>query len=149
MTEEELQVLVERVSLKFFDRPFCHQAVFNRRLKTTGGRYHLYDHHLDFNPKMVACGRETLIGIIKHELCHYHLHLQHKGYQHKDRDFKQLLAQTGGLRYAPIITSSKKFHSYRCSGCGQVFYRQRKIDLKRYVCAKCGHPLTEYGDCIK
>ena len=28
---------------------------------------------------------EELIGIIKHELCHYHLHLEGKGYQHRDR----------------------------------------------------------------
>lgn len=52
MTPFELQELVEKISLEFFDKPFQHKAVFNARLKTTGGRYHLNDHHLDFNPKM-------------------------------------------------------------------------------------------------
>ena len=47
MTQEELQQLVEEISLKSFQRPFKHQAMFNPRLRTTGGRYHLNDHHLD------------------------------------------------------------------------------------------------------
>ncbi|MFF6058045.1 hypothetical protein V7G57_14645, partial [Enterococcus faecium] len=49
MTQEELQQLVEEISLKSFQLPFKHQAMFNPRLRTTGGRYHLNDHHLDFN----------------------------------------------------------------------------------------------------
>ncbi len=40
MTEAQLQKLVEEISLKFFRRPFRHRAIFNKRLKTTGGRYH-------------------------------------------------------------------------------------------------------------
>lgn len=145
MTEEELQQLVEKVSLEFFHRPFKHRAVFNQRLKTTGGRYHLQDHHLDFNPKMAALEWSVFIGIIKHELCHYHLHLHHKGYRHKDADFRQLLAQTGGLRYAPEVSVPRKFHIYRCSGCGKVFRRQRRIDLTRFVCAQCGSRLVDQG----
>ncbi|EMP3376764.1 TPA: SprT family protein, partial [Enterococcus faecium] len=46
MTQEELQQLVEEISLKSFQLPFKHQAMFNPRLRTTGGRYHLNDHHL-------------------------------------------------------------------------------------------------------
>ena len=38
MTDEELQRLVEQLSLTAFQRPFTHQATFNRRLRTTGGR---------------------------------------------------------------------------------------------------------------
>lgn len=53
MTNQELQNLVERWSQESFGRPFLHQAVFNRRLKTTGGRYHLGDHHIDINPLML------------------------------------------------------------------------------------------------
>ncbi|MDW8523532.1 SprT family protein [Enterococcus lactis] len=99
MTQEELQQLVEEISLKSFQRPFKHQAMFNPRLRTTGGRYHLNDHHLDFNAKLFEeSDKETITGIIKHELCHYHLHLTGRGYRHKDMDFKYLLKKTGGLR---------------------------------------------------
>ncbi len=92
MTQEELQQLVEEISLKSFQRPFKHQAMFNPRLRTTGGRYHLNDHHLDFNVKLFEeSDKETITGIIKHELCHYHLHLTGRGYRHKDMDFKYLL----------------------------------------------------------
>ena len=43
MTNQELQALTEQWSLELFQRPFLHQVVYNRRLKTTGGRYHLGD----------------------------------------------------------------------------------------------------------
>ncbi|MEO1770849.1 SprT family protein [Candidatus Enterococcus ferrettii] len=137
MTKEELQLLVEKVSLEFFQQPFLHQASFNRRLKTTGGRYHLNSHNLDFNPLIFErYGIKELINVIKHELCHYHLHLTGRGYQHKDQDFKQLLKKTGGSRYAPPL-ASVAIQLYRCQSCGKSIQRRRKIDTKRYVCGNC------------
>lgn len=92
MTNQELQALVEKISHDSFRQPFRHNARFNRRLKTTGGRYHLKSHDLDFNPILFEkYGEVELIKVIKHELCHYHLHLAGRGYQHKDLEFKQLL----------------------------------------------------------
>ena len=44
-------------------------------------------------------GEKELIGIIKHELCHYHLHLEGKGYQHQDQEFKKLLKKVGAPRF--------------------------------------------------
>lgn len=97
MTNQELQNLVERWSQESFGRPFLHQAVFNRRLKTTGGRYHLGDHHIDVNPLMLEeYDLATLKQVVLHELCHYHLHLTGRGFGHRDRDFKALLMQVGG-----------------------------------------------------
>ncbi len=137
MTKEELQQLVEKVSLEFFQQPFVHQASFNRRLKSTGGRYHLNDHNLDFNPLLFErYGIDELVKVIKHELCHYHLHLAGRGYQHKDREFKELLQQTGGSRYAPRLAASTIQH-YRCQNCGKKIQRRRKIDTERYVCGNC------------
>ncbi len=137
MTPIELQELVEKISLEFFDKPFQHKAVFNARLKTTGGRYHLNDHHLDFNPKMLTEGMEVFIGIIKHELCHYHLHLAGKGYQHKDWEFKELLTQTGGLRFAPSPPREVKVLIYQCQNCEKCVQRRQRINTERYVCGAC------------
>ena len=39
MTNEELQLLTEKLSLHFFRKAFKHKAIFNPRLRTTGGRY--------------------------------------------------------------------------------------------------------------
>ncbi len=141
MTEAELQKLVEDISLKYFGRPFIHTVKINRRMKTTGGRYHLDDHHIEINAHFLeAKNREYLPGIIKHELTHYHLHLLGLGYQHKDRDFKTLLEKVGGSRYAPDIGQRRKqnykYH-YRCQGCGQDLYRVRRLNTRRYVCARC------------
>ena len=86
MNDQQLQALVEELSLRYFKRPFIHRAYFNRRLKTTGGRYLLMSHDIEINEKMLTKhGKATLIGTIKHELCHYHLHLTGQGYRHRDR----------------------------------------------------------------
>lgn len=62
-----------------FPKEFRHQAVFNARLRTTGGRYLLKSHNIEMNPKYLEnFGLAYFIGIMKHELCHYHLHLEKK-----------------------------------------------------------------------
>lgn len=137
MTNEELQRLVEQISLTAFHRLFNHQATFNSRLRTAGGRYLLTTHNIEINPRMVTVGQSALAGIIKHELCHYHLHLTGKGYMHRDHDFKSLLAQVGGWRYAPAQERAPKY-VYVCCRCGAQILRQRRMNPQRYVCARCG-----------
>lgn len=154
MTNEELQQLVEEVSLRDFGKPFKHRVVFNARLRTTGGRYHLADHHIDINPRMLTVfGQDVLVGIIKHELVHYHLHLSGLSGKHGTKDFKQMLAAVGGLRYAPRVTPKEavtRFYEYTCQGCGQVYQRRRHIDTKKYVCSRCRGPLAlADAQCLK
>lgn len=97
MTNAELQQLVEKISMQSFHKPFLHKAYFNPRLRTTGGRYMLRSHDIDINRKYLdEHGLDELIGIIKHELCHYHLHIEGKGYKHGDQEFKSLLKKSGG-----------------------------------------------------
>lgn len=114
-------------------------------MRTTGGRYHLDDHHLEINvhflePKYA----KYLEGIIKHELCHYHLHLAGKGYRHRDRDFRNLLKKVDGSRYAPDIglrKTKKANYLYICENCQQRYFRMRKIDTRKFCCGKCGGKL--------
>ncbi|WP_318767132.1 SprT family protein [Lactiplantibacillus carotarum] len=145
MTDEALQALVSAISERDFHQPFRHRAYFNRRLRSTGGRYQLESHNIDINPKMLSdFGEATLIGVIKHELCHYHLHLAHRGYQHRDADFKQLLAAVGGSRYAPApkhkVTQTYRY-TYQCQRCGQMYRRKRRMDTQRYRCGRCQGPI--------
>lgn len=80
MSNEELQLWIEQVSLNSFGVPFRHTASFNSRLTTTGGRYFTKSHNIEINPQQLAMyGREETEKIIKHELCHYHLHLAKRG----------------------------------------------------------------------
>ena len=144
MNENELQNLVEEISLKYFDRPFKHRVKINRRMTTTGGRYHLDDHHLEINAHfLVPQYHDYLVGIIKHELTHYHLHLLGFGYRHRDRNFKILLKKVGGSRYAPDIGLRKKKkyrYLYLCENCGLRYPRMRRINTHQYRCGKCrGH----------
>ncbi|KAB7704817.1 SprT family protein [Bacillus aerolatus] len=148
MKNEELQLLTETISMKLFSRPFLHQAKFNSRLKTTGGRYMLQSHNIEVNKKYYEVyGQEELEGIIKHELCHYHLHLQGKGYKHRDRDFKELLQAVEAPRYCrPIknttVKRSTRLLLYKCNDCRLTYTRKRKMDTARYVCGKCKGSIT-------
>lgn len=142
MKDHELQKLVEEISLNFFNLPFKHNAKFNGRLRTTGGRYLLGSHDIEINPKQLHYhGVDALVGIVKHELCHYHLHIQKRGYRHIDKDFQQLLAKVGGTKYCEVIPGqrreSKTLHVYSCTSCGTQFNRKRAIDTNKYVCGKC------------
>lgn len=150
LSDEELQSWVERVSECDFGRPFRHRARWNARLSTTGGRYLLKSHHIEINPKqMDVNGAEEVERIIKHELCHYHLHLDGRGYQHRDADFKQLLAAVGGSRYCKAMPElvHKRTQPYRfqlvCTACGQQYLRKRKVDIRKYACGVCRGKLKQ------
>ena len=141
MRNEELESLVKKLSLEYFGREFKHRAVFNSRLQTTGGRYHLKTHHLDFNPKIIdTFPKDILEGVIKHELCHYHLHLEGKGYRHQDEDFKKLLKEVNGLRYTPSFEKQmgKAIRwVYHCRDCETKVYRIRRFNIAKYRCGHC------------
>jgi SprT-like protein len=142
MTDLELQQWVERISLECFGKPFSHRATFNSRLRTTGGRYLLRSHHIEINRKQYdTYGADETEKIIKHELCHYHLHLQRRGYRHHDRDFRELLAKVGGTRFCQAIQGSiRKLpvrYVLRCVDCGLQYPRKRKVDPRRYCCGQC------------
>ncbi|RBW67856.1 SprT family protein [Bacillus taeanensis] len=148
MNEQELQKLVEDLSIRYFMKPFLHNVRFNNRLRTTGGRYLLKSHDIEINPKQLeAFGKKALVEIIKHELCHYHLHLEGKGYKHRDQEFKTLLKRVGGSRYCERLPGMKRKeevkHYYICKDCSQVYSRKRRIDTTRYVCGKCRGKLKQ------
>ncbi|HEX7055688.1 MAG TPA: SprT family protein [Bacilli bacterium] len=145
MTNEQLQAWVEELSLRWFARPFLHRATFNKRLKTTGGRYFPRTHNIDISLRQWEIyGADEVEKIIKHELCHYHLHLLQKGYRHRDADFRQLLRQVGGSRHCRPLPDMKRRQEpirYRleCTNdsCRMVYYRKRKVDVRKYACGRC------------
>jgi len=144
MENDELQQWVEKISLESFGRPFLHKATFNGRLKATGGRYFTHTHHIEISPhQLTAFGHEETEKIIKHELCHYHLHIMKRGYRHRDQDFKQLLAMVGGSRYCGTLPerSVKSGMAYKyiltCERCTMKYYRKRRMDTTKYRCGKC------------
>lgn len=147
MNDEQLQKWVERISLRDFGRPFRHRARFNHRLRTTGGRYFMHTHDIEISARHYAAfGAEEAEKIIKHELCHYHLHLQNKGFRHRDRDFKELLRQVGGSRYCRSLPGDRRREEpYRyklvCLACRAEYPRKRKADPRRYRCGRCHGPL--------
>jgi len=149
-SNEELQRWIELVSERDFGQPFRHRARWNSRLSTTGGRYLLKSHDIEINPKQLEVNGEAEVEkIIKHELCHYHLHLAGRGYQHRDTDFKRLLAAVGGSRYCKAMPDVRRKRSepYRyqliCYSCGQQYLRKRKVDIRKYACGVCRGKLKQ------
>jgi len=142
LDQQQLQMLVEEISLTYFSMPFKHKASFNPRLRTTGGRYLSKSHDLEFNyHSYEKHGLKELVSIIKHELCHYHLHLQGKGYLHRDRDFKECLLKVGGTRYAKPLKEKKYRYKLTCTQCKQVYLRNKRLNINQYRCGKCGGKL--------
>ncbi|WP_141336630.1 SprT family protein [Paenibacillus sp. tmac-D7] len=143
MDDRQLQQWVEQISLSSFGRPFEHKARFNRRLRATGGRYFTRSHDIEISwHQYEQFGMQDVEKIIKHELCHYHLHLLGSGYQHRDDEFKQLLTLVGGTRYCQSLPSAlQRREPYRyklvCVDCRAEYLRKRKTDPRRFVCGHC------------
>ena len=136
MNEHELQQLTEEISRSSFHREFTHKITYNRRLRSSGGRYLLKTGNIEINPLVEQnLGLEALIGVIKHEICHYHLHQTGGGYRHRDADFKRLLHQVGGSRFVERMKEPNFI--YECTACHHRYPRMRKMNTNRYVCGKC------------
>ena len=136
MNEHELQQLTMEISRTSFHREFTHKITYNRRLRSSGGRYLLKTGNIEINPLVEReLGLEALVGVIKHELCHYHLHQTGGGYRHRDADFKRLLHQVGGSRFVERMNEPNFL--YECTACHHRYPRMRKMNTNRYVCGKC------------
>lgn len=136
MNEHELQQLTMEISRTSFHREFTHKITYNRRLRSSGGRYLLKTGNIEINPLVEQeLGLEALVGVIKHELCHYHLHQTGGGYRHRDADFKRLLHQVGGSRFVERMKEPNFL--YECTACHHRYPRMRKMNTNRYVCGKC------------
>ena len=136
MNEHELQQLTMEISRTSFHREFTHKITYNKRLRSSGGRYLLKTGNIEINPLVEQeLGLEALVGVIKHELCHYHLHQTGGGYRHRDADFKRLLHQVGGSRFVERMKEPNFL--YECTACHHRYPRMRKMNTNRYVCGKC------------
>lgn len=145
LNEDKLYNLVNKISLNTFGEPFHDDIRYNYRLRTTGGRYIPSKRMIEINPKYILeMDEEDYIGIIKHELCHYHLHIKGKGYRHGDKEFKELLIATNSPRHCKPLPSNKKAtHTYICTKCNFIYKRVRRVNVNRYRCGKCQNEIKE------
>ncbi|WP_010098091.1 SprT family protein [Ornithinibacillus scapharcae] len=146
LSEKELNELVNEISINYFNKPFTDKVKFNNRLRTTGGRYLPSKRVVELNPKYyLEADYEEFVGIIKHELCHYHLHIEGKGYKHADPEFKALLKKTGSPRHCKPLASNldKIKYRYECQQCNHIYKRARRVNIERYRCGICKGRLKE------
>ena len=93
-------------------------------------------------------GMDELMGIIKHELCHYHLHQEGRAISIEIRILKNYFIKVGGTEV--LFTSSgnvgkkeeiNRIITYICIECKEVYKRKKKLDTNRYVCGHCSGKL--------
>lgn len=60
MNDLALQNLTESIAIKYFGKAFKHEVYYNKRLRTTGGRYILSSHNIEINPKQYEMFGEKL-----------------------------------------------------------------------------------------
>lgn len=140
LSSSDLYNLVNDLSLEHFDKPFDDQVVFNNRLRTTGGRYIPAKQIIELNPKYyLEMSKDEFHGIIKHELCHYHLHIEGRGYKHGDASFKKLLKATGSPRHCKPLPSQKQRYRYIyvCKKCDLHYKRMRRVNVQKLRCGRC------------
>ncbi len=68
------------------------------------------------------------------------MHIEGDGYKHRDISFKKLLKAVDGTRYSKILDKNKKIpYLYKivCKKCNQIYYRKRKINIKKLRCGRC------------
>lgn len=145
--EIQLRELVDGISQEYFNKPFADEVRFNYRLRTTGGRYIPSKRLIELNPKYAMVEDQTeFIGIIKHELCHYHLHIEGKGYKHRDKDFRNLLQATGSPRFCSPLPNETEQHKYLyvCQKCSHEYRRKRRVNTEKYRCGRCRGELRRH-----
>lgn len=137
--EQELIEITKELSIRYFQKPFKHKVIYNHRLRTTGGRYLPKTNTIEINPLYRETDYDEFIGIIKHELCHYHLHIEGKGFNHRDQSFKDLLAKTGAPRFCRPLYENENLYKYKyeCLQCKHLYRRTRRVNLNRVCCGKC------------
>lgn len=145
MDQNQLLQWTRELSETYFRQEFHADIVFNGRLRTTGGRYIPSKKRIEINRKYLdELGEEELKGIIKHELCHHFLHVDGKPYNHRSKEFRQLLKETGSPRHCSFLPSvEREKYIYQCKKCGLEYKRRRKVDTKRYSCGKCRGKLVQ------
>ncbi|EKU47123.1 hypothetical protein C273_07782 [Staphylococcus massiliensis S46] len=100
----------------------------------------LKSHNIEINPKQYQVYKEQAVKeIVLHELCHYHLHLEGKGYQHRDQDFKQLCKKVGAKRHCKPTEEyeDRVNYIYQCLNCKRTFKRIRKVNTRKMRCGRC------------
>lgn len=147
MNDSSLTMLAEAVAKDTFGRSFSGQAVFNNRFRSRGGDVNvkqslirvsrrLYDEH----------GRDAVIGVLQHELCHLFLFRDGLPFTHRSKEFKDLAAAVGAPRFAPAIKKDRQPGRYRrfyfaCPACGSRFKANARFQS---LCPHCHQAILLY-----
>lgn len=147
MNDTSLTMLAEEVARETFKRSFGGKAVFNSRFRSRGGDVNIKLSLIRISRRLYEeHGREAVIGVLRHELCHLFLFRDGLPYTHRSKEFKELAAAVGAPRFAPPIKKSTQPKRYRrfyfaCPSCDSRFKANAKI---RSLCPHCHKSMLLY-----
>lgn len=135
ITEKELNLLAKELCQRYFQEEFNGIVQWsNRMTKITGncrqdGRIGLnYNYYLYY-------GKEEIIQVLLHELCHYYCFQKVGWHDHSTPLFLEYLNKTGARmkgKPLPVLT-----YHYECSNCDNTWFFLKKLK-KAMSCKDCG-----------
>ena len=146
LTNEGLLELTKKIADGSFHRKFKGTIKYNNRLTRTGGyttccKLKEGETNIDISFQHAKyLGKRELVGIIKHELCHYFLYIDKLPCDHKDATFISLAKQAG----APLHCGRLNKYLYYCPHC-----KAYRVSISKFqnisLCGKCSHVVSYIG----
>jgi SprT-like protein len=143
-SKEIVEGLANKLSLHFWNHPCTIPVVWNGRLTSSMGRFifsikgkiripvkiELSKHAAQF------INRDIFIGVMLHELCHYHLCRLGQPFDDHHPVFEKELARVGAISTNTVQIPQKAFQLL-CSKCNKSIGVRKRINTKNYRSACC------------
>lgn len=166
--EHEYEMIANKMSLEMFGFPCNVPLDISGRIKKAGG-YLRYDWYNDINPdgsigelkpiptaislslyalitSRLLNDENLLLDIIRHEVIHYGLMVQGRGYKEDDEDFIQMVELwSAGFK----VDFLNRYKHYQCGNkeCAIDYHQLNKMQ-KGFKCGECGGDLHYQGELI-
>lgn len=144
MSEVSLQQLAEKLSKRYWNTS-CHIPVqWNGRLSRTMGRF-IYEAKpkkrkalkIEMSKKAISqLDLDTFTKVLLHELCHYHMFIQHKPFQDYHPIFEAELQRVGAISTNTLKLPRKAYQLF-CSQCLQQIGIRVRLNEKKFLSSCC------------
>lgn len=141
---EALTALANELSQTYWQIGCTVPVVWNGRLSSTMGRFCYTERKKKRQPLRIELSKkaarqldkETLIAVLLHELCHYHLFKQGKPFSDHHPVFEAEIKRVGAISTNTIRLPQKGYELY-CSQCQALLGKRKRFNSKHYLSACC------------
>lgn len=142
--QEKLEVLANKLSLHFWNKPCDIPVRWNGRLTKAMGRFIFSTQRKTRSPIRIELSKhavrfinhEIFIAVLLHELCHYHLFLAGKPFEDGHPAFEQELRRVGAISTNTVQLPQRGYHLY-CDKCKAYLGTRKRMNTMRYLSGCC------------